>query len=286
MSWERYDIKNQIEIFALYSLFEAHLPNNWNFAGESHDFWECVYVIKGDIFASGDGRVYNLSQGEIIFHEPMEFHRLWIDNQNGADILIFSFSAKGELLDLLRDKVLWLSANERKIISELLDFMRSAHIGKKLDNLQMELRYLAPLASKDGYLQSVSSYINLLFLSLCGSKNTAKAENTEDAKIFYDAVRFMSDNIASKISVNELASLSKTSTSTLMRIFEKYTGVSIHRYFIKLKINRATELLQSGKNVTEVAEMLGFCSQAHFSKAYKNMTGKNPSSIFGLSTSP
>ena len=87
MLCQRYDVKNQIEITAFHSLFEHHFPGDWDFEGESHDFWECVYVIKGDIFASGDGKVYNLSEGEIIFHRPMEFHRLWLDNKDGADVL-------------------------------------------------------------------------------------------------------------------------------------------------------------------------------------------------------
>ena len=49
MAWKPYYLKNQIEITAFYSLFEKHLPSDWNFEGESHNFWECVYVIKGDI---------------------------------------------------------------------------------------------------------------------------------------------------------------------------------------------------------------------------------------------
>ena len=93
MDWEKYEVKNQIEISAFYSLFEKHLPSDWNFEGEVHDFWECVYVIKGDIYASGDGRVYNLKSGEMIFHEPMEFHKLSLLGSSEADALIFSYSS-------------------------------------------------------------------------------------------------------------------------------------------------------------------------------------------------
>ncbi|MBQ6907395.1 MAG: helix-turn-helix domain-containing protein [Clostridia bacterium] len=56
----------------------------------------------------------------------------------------------------------------------------------------------------------------------------------------------------------------------------------MHRYFLNPKINTATELLQNGKSVTETAEMLGFSSQEHLSKVYKNITGKNPSEIKNL----
>lgn len=279
MPWGNFEVTNQIDITTFHSLFENQFPCDWNFDGESHDFWECVYVIDGNIFASGDGRVYNLTQGEIIFHEPMEFHRLWLDGKNGANVLIFSFSAKGELLDFFKDKVLRLSKDERKIISELLEFMRNAHKGKRLNNPPMEFRYLSPLGKNAEYLQTVTAYVNLLLLSLLGNTNTARAEDTQEAKMFYNCVEFMGSNISGKLSVEDLAKHSKTSTSTLKRIFSKYTGISVHRYFLNIKINTATELLQNGKSVTEVAELLGFSSHAHLSKVYKKMTGKNPSSI-------
>ena len=50
---ERIDVKNQIEITALFTLFEQYLPYGWNFDGESHDIRESVYILKGDIFANG-----------------------------------------------------------------------------------------------------------------------------------------------------------------------------------------------------------------------------------------
>lgn len=279
MPWGNFEVKNHIEITAFHSLFENQFPSDWNFDGESHDFWECVYVIDGNIFASGDGRVYSLTQGEMIFHEPMEFHRLWLDGKNGANVLIFSFSAKGELLDFFRDKVLRFSKDERNIILKMLEFMRNAHKGKKLDDSPMEFRYLAPLGNNAEYLETVVSYVNLLLLSLLGNTDTARAEDTQEAKVFHSCVEFMNRNISGKISVEELARYSKTSTSTLKRIFAKYTGISVHRYFLNMKINTATELLQNGKSVTEAAEMSGFSSHAHLSKIYKKMTGKNPSSI-------
>ena len=277
MPWQRYDVKNQIEITAFHSLFEHHFPGDWDFEGESHDFWECVYVITGDIFTSGDGKVYNLSEGEIIFHRPMEFHRLWLDNKDGADVLIFTFSITGAFMDFFCGKVFRLSEKERNILSDMLEFMKSAHKNKKNDRLPMEFTYLAPLGNKEGYLQRIVLFVYMLLFSLSESPNTAKAEETQDSKIFSDAVKFMKDNISKQISVEEIARHTNTSTSTLKRIFVKYMGIPIHKYFNNLKISRATELLQNGKNVTETAEILGFSSHSHLSRMYKSITGKNPS---------
>ena len=279
MIWKPYEVKNQIEITAFYSFFEERLPRLWNFEGESHDFWECVYVLGGDIFASGDGRVYNLKSGEMIFHKPMEFHKLWIDNENGSDVLIFSFSASGALLDLFRDKVFRLSGGEREIIMSALEYMRLNHKGMNKKNLPMELTYLAPLGKKSEYLSHISAFLTLLFFSLAENNNTAKAEKTPDATMFYSAVEFMKQNISRQISVADVANAAKTSISTIKRIFLRYTDIPVHKYFTSMKLKAATELLQNGSSVTDTADSLGFCSQAHFSKVYKSVTGKNPSEI-------
>lgn len=279
MPWQRYDVQNQIEITAFHSLFEHHFRGDWDFEGEAHDFWECVYVIKGDIYASGDGKVYNLTDGEIIFHKPMEFHRLWLDNKYGADVLIFTFSVKGNFMDFFCGKVFNLSSWECSILHKMIYFMKSAHRNKKLGKLPMEFKYLAPLGKEEGYLQKISVYVYMLLFSLIESSDTSKAEDSEDAKIFSSAVKFMKDNISRQISVVEIAEHAKTSTSTLKRVFTKYMGVSVHKYFNNLKISYTTELLQNGVSVTGCSEILGFSSQAHLSRLYKKITGKNPSEI-------
>ena len=71
MTWLAYPIKEQIRITDMYSLFVVHYDCGYAFPGESHNFWECVYIIKGEACISGNERVYNLAQGSIIFHKPL-----------------------------------------------------------------------------------------------------------------------------------------------------------------------------------------------------------------------
>lgn len=275
MTWKPYEVKNQIEITAFYSFFEERLPCRWNFEGEAHDFWECVYVISGDIFASGDGRIYHLKSGEIIFHKPMEFHRLWVDNDDGAEIMVFSFSVKGSFFDVFRDKVFLLSEEEQDILAYMLKFIRASY--KPINGVSSELSYLAVSTEREGYLQHIVSFLLLLYYSLAENNNTAKAEKTLEAQIFRRAVEFMKKNVSRQLSLEKIAKNSQTSLSSLKRIFERYTGIPVHKYFVNMKIKAATELLRDGFSVTYTAEALGFCSQAHFSKVYKSVTGKNPS---------
>ncbi len=280
MIWPANDVTKQITLDKLYSFFEVHRDSAFSFPGETHNFWECVYVLNGSILASGDERVYSLTKGEIIFHKPMELHKYLVDAEEGADLLIFSFSLEGPLTEALKNKVFYLSDEQQALVDSMLCYVRKKH--GELPKAILELpehQYLLPFEKHPTYSQILTTYVYQLFLSLIGDGSIATVSTAPDAKIFRKAVNYLNNQITEQPSVPEIAAFCNTSEATLKRIFDKYAGISIHKYFLKLKINVATELLQNGLRVSEVAEKLGFSSQAYFSAAYKRETGINPSSI-------
>ena len=125
MVWLAYSVREQIRITDMYSLFEVHYENGYAFPGESHNFWECLYVMEGDVCASGDERVYNLPRGSIIFHRPLELHKFIVNGPRGADLLIFSFAAEGPLTSYLAEKVFQLSRAQQDIIAAMLSFIHA-----------------------------------------------------------------------------------------------------------------------------------------------------------------
>ncbi|MFV0337293.1 MAG: helix-turn-helix domain-containing protein [Chthoniobacterales bacterium] len=63
----------------------------------------------------------------------------------------------------------------------------------------------------------------------------------------------------------------------LSRIFSKETGMTISRYLRTLRLERAAELLRTGRyNVTEAAMAVGYSSLSHFSKAFTTHYGRCP----------
>ena len=279
MIWPASDVTKQITIDKFYSFFEVHRDNGFSFPGETHNFWECVYVQNGSILASGDERVYALTKGEIIFHKPMELHKYLVEGE-GADLLIFSFSLEGPLTEVLKNKVFFLSNEQQALVASMLRYVR-----KKLSELPIttpeipEHQYLLPFERLAAYPQILTTYVYQLILSLIGDGSISTVSTAPDAKIFRKAVNYLNNQIAEQPSVPEIAAFCNTSEATLKRIFDKYAGISIHKYFVKMRINVATELLQNGFGVSEVAEKLGFSGQAYFSAAYKRETGINPSEI-------
>lgn len=63
----------------------------------------------------------------------------------------------------------------------------------------------------------------------------------------------------------------------LERLFAKYLRVSPSRYYLKLRLDRAREmLLQTPKPILDVAVACGFASASHFSRCYRTEYGHRP----------
>lgn len=273
--WHEYKINEQIRITGFYSFFEAYRPVNYSFSGESHNFWECMYVINGQICASGNERVYHLKSNDMIVHKPLELHKYNVEGTNEASLLIFSFNVKGSITDFFKDKVFHLSLSQQRIINNLLDYVRTKP--QKDEKYPAVLSYLSPSNQINTYLQNLSSGVEQIFLSLYEESVPTSVSNSHDAVIFGNAVKYMLANINTQISIDTLSRHCNISSTGLKKIFTKYSGLGIHQYFLKLKMNKASEYLKTGLSVTEISSLLGFSSQGYFSHAFKRETGLSPS---------
>ena len=273
-----YPVREQIRITDMYTFFQMHYDNGYEFSGETHNFWECLYVLDGEVCVSADDRVYNMSQGEIIFHSPLELHKFFVNGFNGATLLIFSFSAEGPLTISLRNKVFKLSDIQKGLIETLLHYLQSK---TESINPSFDTQYFLQFFHKlPYYSQMLVSYLHQLFLSLAEEGTISTASSAADAITFRKAIGYLNYNLHRQPTVSEIARYCNLSDASLKRLFEKYAGIGVHKYLTKLKIKAAMELLEEKESVANVAEKLGFTSQSYFSKAFKRETGMSPSEIF------
>ena len=140
-------------------------------------------------------------------------------------------------------------------------------------------KYLSLFHQSETFSQMLSTYLCQLFLSLAEAADETERSDSPEAQILKQAVEYMNDHISSTASVADIAAHCSISEAGLKRIFQKYAGIGIHKYFLQMKIKKATELLQRGCSVNEAAEKLGFGSQSYFSAAYKRETGRSPSRV-------
>lgn len=69
-------LKKDYEIDEIISIHYFEYMKDFTFQGESHDFWEFLFVDKGTALVQTDTDLYRLQDGDIIFHKPNEFHSI------------------------------------------------------------------------------------------------------------------------------------------------------------------------------------------------------------------
>lgn len=89
---------------------------------------------------------------------------------------------------------------------------------------------------------------------------------------------FVKEHYAEDINLNFLADQFGYSASYISKLFAKHMGVSLCRYLIDLRMNRARYLLKNCEDLSikQIAEVVGYPDQCYFSRMFKKLTGKSP----------
>jgi AraC family transcriptional regulator len=79
------------------------------------------------------------------------------------------------------------------------------------------------------------------------------------------------------LSIEELARIARMSPFHFARAFKTALGCPPHRYVVERRIERAKALIRAGRlPLAEIAQLVGFADQAHFSTVFRRETGTTP----------
>lgn len=269
-------VKNIIKTEYIYSAFETDYGENFYFRGEFHPFWELVYVLSGSVAASGDDRVYYLDEGDIIFHKPMEFHRLWAVDNIKPHLFIMSFHLEGAYASELENGVYALNVEQKDKILDVLSYLKKNSLYDD-NNKERCVTYFLNNWQNPVVSQNVANRLEGFLLSMLGNKGLLKKEDSrEEIKIYKKIISILSENIYRQISLDEIARQCNMSKSQIKKNFAANSYIGIHKYFIKLKIAESMKLMSQGHAINEISDMLDFATPNYFSTAFKRETGMSP----------
>lgn len=93
-----------LKVTDLYTLYYFQHKSGYRFEGESHDFWEIIYVDHGRASGLNGSEPYELKKGQMIFHHPNVFHNfrtgvMTDEVDEDCDIIVISFGGNLEVLE-------------------------------------------------------------------------------------------------------------------------------------------------------------------------------------------
>ncbi|RXZ78693.1 helix-turn-helix domain-containing protein [Paenibacillaceae bacterium] len=87
-------------------------------------------------------------------------------------------------------------------------------------------------------------------------------------------IRYLEDNYAERVTMDELAGMLDCSTGYLTRLFKRATGTSPIDYLIAIRLEKAKALLLTTEaTLQEIAECVGFSDDSYFNRLFKKHIG-------------
>ena len=101
-------------------------------------------------------------------------------------------------------------------------------------------------------------------------------ETDSEASRMSDLIRYINQNAASPLSLDQLEEVFGISKFVLLHEFKDYTGMSIYQYILTRRVILAQQLIQQGAKPKEACAQSGFADYTSFYRAFKARTGKSP----------
>lgn len=253
-----------------------------------------TYVASGSAEFIVEGVKYQLSAGDAIIIPPYRTH---IIISQGKEPLVqyimhFDFFEEEERIMLQHKDVLedeeyqpMVSDRERNIcqevlVAELPDAERNDIVRRYL-NLIREFKENRPgrgmMLKADSMALLITIFRNSKKMDE-GEVDRRAAKNRAWVHI-EKAVEYINRTGVKDEPDNEkVAKAIGVTPNYLIRVFKECLGISLHKYVMNLKVEKAQQiLLTSQVNVTEAARLAGFSSIHVFSKTFKSYMGISPS---------
>ena len=273
-----------INVETIITIFYMELSKSFAYAGEQHDFWEMVYVDKGEVICTADKNRFVLKSGEMTFHKPNEFHNLSGNNDVAPNVSILTFECKSRAMRYFEGKIFKLDSEEKSLLSTL--FAEGLSCYRMEDEQNPLLQRMKKIDSAPyGSSQMTKNLLEIFLIRLCRhtdilTKKMRQSYIIDGVDVPYqvkEILDFLHDNVYNKISIRDVARYTGKSESTVKQLFSLYRENGIMRYYNSLKIKEARRLIREGKyNMTQISDMLHFDNPQYFSKCFKSFTKMTP----------
>lgn len=122
--------------------------------------------------------------------------------------------------------------------------------------------------------------ITIQFHQFLNHSQSKKGLTPKDRELAFGLKELLEANYLYPWTLDDLAKQFCTNIQTLKMSFKGVFGISIFSFYQQLRMNYAKELICShGMQIAEIADILGYSHQNHFSTAFKKKFGYPPSAL-------
>ena len=263
---------------------------NFVFRGEAHDFWEFLYVDSGSVEIGADEKSYILKAGDLIFHQPFEFHSIKATKDTAPNLVVISFLCNSPAMERLKKAHFSVGDAEKVILSKIIAEARAA-FSTPLNVPSVEQVRRSPHA-EFGAESLLCCYLEELFVHLCRRQESKAVQppmlqsaiilpptisSAKEREQLSRILEYLKVHIEERLSVPQMSSAVLISRSSIEQLFHKYMQCGVMQHFNKMKIDLAKQMIREGKNnFSQIAEYLSFSNASYFTQCFHRETGMTP----------
>ncbi len=233
----------------------------WHQRVHAHGPEQCEvhYFVDGSGTFTNAEKRYQIRPGTLFVTSAETVHSIEASKDNPLTYyaILFAWQEGAELIASLQGRNPFvIGTNWRFFFEEIRDKGLQA-------NLQLQL----------------SATHQLLSLLYALAANTGVTEQWGGDPRLEDAIHYMQRHLFELVTLEEVAAHVRLSRSYFVRLFKRRMNTTPMRYYNALRMEAARAFLTSTDlSIKEIAEKLQFCSEFHFSKRFKELSGHSPSS--------
>ncbi|BBI36549.1 helix-turn-helix domain-containing protein [Cohnella abietis] len=280
MEFVPYRLNERIVVNNIYTCYYFEFSNRERYNGESHDFWEIVYVDKGEVNANTESGYYRLNQGNILIHSPNEYHQLENTGSKPPNLFIVTFGCDNEAMRFFDEhKLFQIGQAEHAVLAQLMKESQNAF---GLNLFPITPRSEASFAAE----QLFKIYLEQLLILIIRKEQTelpytaplSMTKENQSARLSQLILEYLERNLTNKVTLDDLCTQFNMSRTQMNILFKRTVGVGIITYFNQSKIDHAKKYIREEiYNLTEISDLLGYSSVHYFSRHFKKTVGMTPS---------
>lgn len=279
--YSSYKINDTIAVRNIVTIHYFEFDKGFSHPGEEHNFWELVYIDKGEAIVNSGGKRVALKQGQCVFHKPDEFHSLSADGVNAPNVFIVSFECYSLDINFFAGKVITVPRDIRPILGYIREEGENAFC---LPFNDPDMKGLVPNENaRTGAEQMVRLYLEQFLVLLLRRERDAGADNVlrlgNDDEKLARKMQTLLDRMVYKprVPVDEICRNIGYSRAYLSKIFKSNMGCSITKYVDDIKVKEAKKLIREGSyNIAQISEILCYSNPLYFSRVFRRTAGMSP----------
>lgn len=257
-------------------------PHDLTEIEHSHDFCELVIVTHGSAMHMLEGNPFPVTAGDVFLLQGRQRHYFF--DRESLDLLNIMYDP--EKIGLPENELRRMPGYCAMFMLEPA-YRRQHRFESRLHLGRVPLEHAVRIAEEmeqecDSDLpgREVALRAKLLELLVRLSRAYTNSETTEAHALLRvgSVIGALENDFSKHWKLDELLSIAHMSSSNLMRVFRKATGQTPIEYLVRLRIQRAMEMLRStGLTITEIALEIGFNDSNYFTRQFRKATHEAPS---------